>query len=119
MDSPLRNLDDATLVRVFKALAHPKRFQMIQAIAGAGELSCGQVGERFPVAQPTISHHLKILHDAGLLLVRREAQHAFISIDRELLGAAFEALEGRIAPPAAAVKKSVKTKERARRRPAR
>ena len=86
---------------------------MIQAIAGAGELSCGQVGERFPVAQPTISHHLKILHDAGLLLVRREAQHAFISIDRELLGAAFEALEGRIAPPAAAVKKSVKTKERA------
>jgi ArsR family transcriptional regulator len=78
-------MDDANLVRVLKALADPKRFKMVRDITAAGELSCGQVGERFPLAQPTISHHLKILTDAGLLVCRREAQHAFISVNRALL----------------------------------
>ncbi|MBI3726272.1 helix-turn-helix transcriptional regulator, partial [bacterium] len=54
-------------------------------IAAAGELSCGQVGERFPLAQPTISHHMKILTDAGLIICRREAQHSFMSVNRALL----------------------------------
>jgi DNA-binding transcriptional ArsR family regulator len=82
-------------------------------------MSCGQVGECFPLAQPTISHHLKILHDAGLLLVRREAQHAFISVDRTLLAAAFGALQGRIAPAARGARKSANPKQRAKRRGAR
>lgn len=73
-------MDDDDRIRVLKALAHPKRFRMIQEIAAAGELSCGQIGERFPLSQPTISHHLRILNDAGLLVVRRAGQHAFVSL---------------------------------------
>jgi ArsR family transcriptional regulator len=78
-------LNEARLVRVLKALADPKRFRMIQEIAEAGELSCGQVGERFHLSQPTVSHHLKILGDAGLILVREDGQHHFISVDRDLI----------------------------------
>jgi ArsR family transcriptional regulator, arsenate/arsenite/antimonite-responsive transcriptional repressor len=107
MPAGTKPVDDAKLVRVLKALAHAKRFQMVHEIARAGELSCGQIGELFPVAQPTISHHLKILHDAGLLLVRRQAQHAFISVDHALIEAAVGGLPRRLKP--------VKPKSRANR----
>lgn len=88
-------MNDTTLLRVLKALAEPRRFRMIQELAAAGELSCGQIGERFPLAQPTISHHLKILNDAGLLVVRREAQHAFVSINQEFIDRVLKPLPAR------------------------
>ncbi len=78
-------MSDKDLVRALKALADPTRFKMIQEIAAAGELSCGQVAERFDVSQPTISHHMKILLDAGLLVQRAEGKHHFTSVDKKLL----------------------------------
>jgi ArsR family transcriptional regulator len=102
---PIDALDDTAIVKVLKALAHPKRFEMVQAIASAGELSCGQIGEHFPVAQPTISHHLKILADAGVLVVRREAQHGYLSVNRELIDQASSALPARLGSRAATVRK--------------
>jgi ArsR family transcriptional regulator len=77
--------DEATLVRVLKAVGHPKRFRMIQEIGAAGELSCGQIGECFDLSQPTISHHLKILVDAGVLVVREAGQHRFVSVNLPLI----------------------------------
>ncbi len=78
-------MDDGKLVRVLKALADAKRFRMVQEIAAAGELSCGQLGDKFDLSQPTISHHLKILLDAEVLQARHEAQHHFISVNQQLL----------------------------------
>jgi len=78
-------MDDERLIKMLKALADGNRFRMVREIAAAGELSCGQLGERFALSQPTMSHHLKILTDAGLLLARREGQHAHLSVDRALL----------------------------------
>lgn len=89
-------MDDQKLVRVLKALAEKSRFQMVQEIAAAGELSCGDVGERFDLSQPTVSHHLKILADADVLLVRREGQHAFISVNQKLLDEAASLLPRRL-----------------------
>jgi DNA-binding transcriptional ArsR family regulator len=80
-----RWMDDVTLIRALKALAHPKRFRMVQEIAAAGELSCGAVGGCVELGQPTTSHHLKILTDAGILVVRREAQHGLVTLNREVL----------------------------------
>jgi ArsR family transcriptional regulator len=74
-------VDDARFVRILKALGDPKRLRMVREIAKAGELSCGQIGERFHLSQPTISHHLKVLNDAGILQVREAGQHRFVTID--------------------------------------
>jgi hypothetical protein len=52
-------MKDRELVRALKALADPTRFRMVQEIAAAGELSCGQNAEHFDVSQPTICY-LKI-----------------------------------------------------------
>jgi len=89
-------MGDRELIRALKALADPTRFRMVQEIAEAGELSCGAVAERFDVSQPTISHHLKILLEAGLLVQRTEGKHHFTSVDRELLASLVAALPRRL-----------------------
>ncbi|MDO8666728.1 MAG: metalloregulator ArsR/SmtB family transcription factor [Gemmatimonadales bacterium] len=89
-------MEDRTLVRVLKALADANRFRMVQEIAAAGELNCGQVGERFDLSQPTISHHLKILADAGVLTVRRDGKHAVIAVNHELVETAVTLLPKRL-----------------------
>lgn len=81
---PKFDADDA-LVRALKALADPTRFRMVQAVAEAGELSCGAMTDLFDVSQPTISHHLKILVEAGILERRTEGRHHFTSVNRALL----------------------------------
>jgi ArsR family transcriptional regulator len=63
--------------RIAKALAEPKRLEILQAIIDAGELSCGAIVQRFTLSQPTVSHHLKVLTDTELVSVRREGQHGF------------------------------------------
>jgi ArsR family transcriptional regulator len=90
-------MDEQKLLRVLKALADPKRFRMLQEIAAAGELTCGQVGELFPLSQPTISHHLKILTEAGVLVVRESGQHHFISANLELVNQVASFLPSRVA----------------------
>jgi ArsR family transcriptional regulator len=78
-------IDEARIVRVLKALADPRRFRMVQEIAEAGELTCGQLGEKFDLAQPTVSHHLRLLQEAQVVRMRQQGQHHIISVDRDLL----------------------------------
>lgn len=61
--------------RIAKALADPRRFEILETIAAAGaEMCCGEVVCKFPVAQATVSHHLKELTEAGLVEARNEGQ---------------------------------------------
>ena len=94
-------MDDAGLARVLKALADARRLRMVQDIAAAGELSCGQVGDRFDLSQPTISHHLKLLVDAQVLIVRRDGSHGFLSVNQALLDQVAAQLTPRPPRPAA------------------
>lgn len=90
-------VDDTKLVRALKALADAKRFRMVQEVADAGELNCGQVAAKFDLSQPTISHHLKILMDAGILVQRADGQQHILSVDQEFLGQIAEMLPTRLA----------------------
>jgi ArsR family transcriptional regulator len=78
-------LDDDALVRVFKALAHEKRFRMVRELAAQGETSCGFLGGCVEMPQPTVSHHLKLLVDAGVVIMRRVAQRHYLSLNVPLL----------------------------------
>ncbi|MGH9506779.1 MAG: ArsR/SmtB family transcription factor [Terriglobales bacterium] len=90
---------EARQVRVLRALGDPTRYRMVAELAAAGELCCGAIGERFPLAQPTISHHVKVLAEAGLITVRRRGQHALLSLNRAALEAALAAAGRQLAPP--------------------
>ena len=63
----------AALARVFKALADPVRLRLLSMIAGAerGEACVCELTVGFDVSGPTISHHLKVLRDAGLIACER------------------------------------------------
>jgi len=68
----------ATLDRTFHALADGTRRAMIHALARGEARSAGELGDQFQSAQPTISKHLKVLEQAGLVERRIEGRvHRF------------------------------------------
>ena len=68
------------LVRTAKALGDSTRLELLRRIAAAGEICCKDLVSLFPVKQATVSHHLRILADAGLVAVRREGQFGWYSL---------------------------------------
>lgn len=101
-------LDDSTLIKLMKALADPTRFRMVQEISASGELSCGEVAKLFDITQPAISRHLRILTDAGLLLVRKEGKFHITSVNKPLLAGLGELIPARIAAVNPAARKARK-----------
>jgi ArsR family transcriptional regulator len=90
-------MDAAHFQRVAKALADPRRFEILEVIASAGdELCCGSVVECFPVAQATVSHHLKELTGAGLIETRAEGQFKYLRARPEVLNEYINELQRRI-----------------------
>jgi ArsR family transcriptional regulator len=71
--------------RISKALADYRRFEIFEAIAGAEELSCKALCDRFPITQATVSHHLKELLTAGLVAVRQDGQLRLYRAQPEVL----------------------------------
>ena len=92
------DLDSARVVRVLKALAHAQRFRMVEELAVGGELSCGELAQKFDLSQPTVSHHLKLLLDAGIVLARHQGPHHFLSVNGALLDELAALLPARLRP---------------------
>ena len=63
--------------RIAKALADPRRFEILEHIAKQREMGCQRLCGCFPVRQATISHHLKELASAGLVESRRDGQFVY------------------------------------------
>lgn len=81
------------------------RFRIFKEIAGHAELSCQELVERFTLSQPTISHHLKVLSQAGLLAVRKRGPFHLYSARREALGEHLRQLREVLADPGVALAK--------------
>lgn len=89
-------MEAAQFYRIAKALADPRRFEVFEKIAQAGdELCCGAITECFPVSQATISHHLKELADAGLIKSRAAGQFRLFHARPEVLASYVEELQRR------------------------
>lgn len=78
-------MTDVPFVKIARALADPTRHRILQEIRAAGEMTCTDVCDRFKLAQPTISHHIKTLARAGVIKVRPEGQYHVLSIDERLM----------------------------------
>ena len=59
---------DEELARLAKALAHPVRVRIVRLLAARGTCVCGDLVDELPVAQSTVSQHLKILKEAGVIV---------------------------------------------------
>jgi ArsR family transcriptional regulator len=79
------HLDDRQFTLISKALADPKRFEMLQRIGQSKEApTCSCVREWLHLAPATVSHHLKELENAGLVNVARDGKFAHITLRRDV-----------------------------------
>jgi DNA-binding transcriptional ArsR family regulator len=85
-------------VEVARALGDPTRFRLLRAVAGRDEVSCAELTRRMRLAQATVSHHLKVLAQAGLVSARHEGPYHYYRLHRDVLAAHGDALARAFAP---------------------
>lgn len=78
----------AGVARVFKALGDPVRLRILSIVAShaGGEVCVCDITSAFELSQPTISHHLKVLKEVGLLTSERRASWVYYRLVPETLG---------------------------------
>jgi ArsR family transcriptional regulator, arsenate/arsenite/antimonite-responsive transcriptional repressor len=98
---PLTEVQAEQIAPLLKALADPVRLRLMSLIAShaGGEACVCDLNDAFDLSQPTISHHLKVLHDAGLVDRDKRGVWAYYRVKPEAL-ASIAAL---VAYPPAAV----------------
>lgn len=86
------------VARVFKALGDPVRLRILSIVASraGGEVCVCDITDAFELSQPTISHHLKVLKEVGLLTSERRASWVYYRLVPETLGE----LSALLTPPA-------------------
>lgn len=96
LSAPLDAGEAADLARGFTALADPVRLRVLSILADApaGEVCVCDFVEPLEKSQPTISHHLKILSDAGLVHGDRRGKWVWYSLDRARLASLRAAIDG-------------------------
>ena len=92
--APTLTEDEAiTQARLLKALADPTRLRILNLLSRhEGEVCVFEIVESFTLEQPTISHHLRILRDAGLVDCRKKGLWAYYYVRREVLNRAREVI---------------------------
>ncbi|MFF4713044.1 ArsR/SmtB family transcription factor [Streptomyces eurythermus] len=97
ISAELSTLDAERLANLFKALADPVRLRLLSRVAShpAGEACVCDISD-VGVSQPTVSHHLKKLREAGLLSSQRRRSWVYYRVDPDV----FAALASVLAMPA-------------------
>jgi DNA-binding transcriptional ArsR family regulator len=82
--------DEIALPTVLGALADPARLALLRALHEVGESSCGALSlqSRLGLSKSTVSHHLRVLREAGLTRTRMEGTSRFVSIREDDMNAA-------------------------------
>jgi ArsR family transcriptional regulator len=86
-DELLDEADAGVLARAFAALADPVRLRLLSAVAGSDEVCACDLLEPSGRSQPTVSHHMKILVDAGLVQREKRGQWVWYRVVPERLAA--------------------------------
>lgn len=73
------------LATLCKALGHPARVQILRLLMTVDTCVCGDIVDRLPLAQSTVSQHLKVLKDAGLVKGEIDGSRTCYCLDRSAL----------------------------------
>jgi ArsR family transcriptional regulator len=84
---------DQPLADQLKALAHPARLEILRVLARRGRCVCGEVVEVMPLSQATVSQHLKVLKEAGLIQGRIDGRNSCYCLDPHGVAELREALD--------------------------
>ena len=73
------------IARITKAMGHPARVAIVEHLAKMNECVCGKIVEILPLAQPTVSQHLKELKNAGIIKGEVEGNSVCYCIDKKAI----------------------------------
>ena len=76
---------DVELAEMAKALSHPARIAILRVLAGQDVCICGDIVDEVPLAQATVSQHLKVLRSAGFIAGEIVGPRSCYCLDRERL----------------------------------
>jgi DNA-binding transcriptional ArsR family regulator len=82
-------LDLEARARVFAALGDPTRLRLVELLCGEEELCGTHIAQRAGISMALLSHHWKVLADAGVVTRERRGQRQYCRVDREVLESAF------------------------------
>lgn len=85
---------DERLAALAKALAHPARLAILRELAARGACVCGEIVDVLPLAQATVSQHLKVLREAGLVRGETQGPRSCYCLDADTLRRARADLDG-------------------------
>nr|WP_280265458.1 metalloregulator ArsR/SmtB family transcription factor [Nocardia wallacei] len=77
-------LKSTTADRVFGALANPTRRDILDLLLG-GERTVGDIADRFDMARPSVSEHLRVLRECGLVGEDKRGRHRYYRVEPEPL----------------------------------
>ena len=74
------------VVKIYKALGEPTRLQIVKILDSKSHMACMDMIDELEInSNSTLTHHLKILIDAGLVSVRKEGTYRYYSVSRDLI----------------------------------
>jgi len=85
-------MNHSEIEKISKALADETRLKIFEAISASGRMNCGEIVSMRGVTRATVSHHLKILSEAGLIACRHEGQFVYSKALPETIAAYSRAL---------------------------
>jgi ArsR family transcriptional regulator len=97
--SPLDDDGATRLSQALRVIADPARLRLVSIVASSGESCVCDLTAVLGLSQPTVSHHLKVLTDAGVLRREKRGRWAYYRVDPEPL----ELLRSALDPTAAAL----------------
>ena len=83
-------------VKMLKAIADGNRFRIFNILMDNGETCACELLKEFNISQPTLSRHMKVMVDSGLIVARKEAQWMKYSVNHDALEELRDALSGTI-----------------------
>jgi len=85
---------DAELARLARALGHPARVAIVRMLARRGVCVCGQIVDVLPLAQATVSQHLKVLKEAGIVQGEVDGPRVCYCLDPKTLERVKQLIQG-------------------------
>lgn len=84
---------DKQLIEVLSVLSESVRFKILSLISSKGELTAKDILSEFDFTQPTLSHHMSCLTEAGLVNVERRGRFAYYSVNKDTIDLVISGIE--------------------------